>query len=462
VGSYLDSAGVWRTLAESWDGSNWSLQSTPVPAGASYSSFLRVSCATSTACVAVGNYANDAGTPRALAERWDGANWTIDPTPDPAGATGSALGGVSCPTTVDCTAVGYYRNSTGILPLAEARSSSGWVIKAAPPPAGSGFAVLNAVSCSAVTACSAVGSSRSSPAPGTTTGFAERWDGSTWTVQTMASPSTADSVNLSSISCASSANCTAVGYYSGSTSERSTLAEGWDGTTWTIQPSPNPPGMQGSEFSAVSCVTTTNCTAVGWSFSTGAIVALAERYSGPSTPTSLTAAPQLVIFPPPAGVGLGTVSAKLTSSRSTPLAGRTVRFTSAGIPLCTGVTSATGTATCHLGFLEELIVLLANRYSASFAGDATYQPSSASTPAITLFGFAAQARAARRAAHRRVRIISGAITRGHLRYAVLVKRRSHGVTRLRFKALRRIRRGRYTLTLKLTGGIQVRRTIALR
>jgi hypothetical protein len=125
------------------------------------------------------------------------------------------------------------------------------------------------------------------------------------------------------------------------------------------------------------------------------------------------------------------------------------------------VTGANGTATCNLGFFEELIVLLANRYSARFAGDGAYLPSTASTAAILLVVGGVAGRASI-AAHRHVSIVGGTITQGRVRYAVLVRRSNHGVTRLRFKPLRRIRPGRYTLTVKLTGGTRVRRTIALR
>jgi hypothetical protein len=401
-----------------------------------------------------------------LIEGWDGTSWSLLESPNPAGATDSVLIGVSCSTAIACTAVGTYSNGPGTyLPLAEARSSSGWAIQAAPLPAAAGnIARFTTVSCSAATACTALGVLAGAfvlPA-----GFAERWDGSTWTVQPIASPATAASVVLSGITCAASTDCIAVGDYTPFASQASfTLAEAWDGTGWTVQPSPNPPGAHGSTLAAVSCPTTTDCTAVGSSFSGGPNggdtppAALAERYTAPM-PTSLTAAPQLVIFPPPTGVGFGTVSATLTSGGSA-VAGRAIAFSVGGFPLCTAVTGANGTATCNVSFLGELIVLVAGGYAATFAGDANYLPSSATTPWIELgvFGLARQARLG---PHRHVSIVRGTITRRRVRYAVLVRRTNHGVTRLRLKVLRRMRPGRYILTLKLTGGTQIRATIALR
>jgi hypothetical protein len=175
-------------------------------------------------------------------------------------------------------------------------------------------------------------------------------------------------------------------------------------------------------------------------------------------PTTLTAAPQLVLFPPPSSIGLGNLSATLTSGGS-PVSGRTIVFSISWLPLCTAVTNTAGVATCGISLLPELIVLIAGGYSATFSGDASYLSSGATTPWIALgSGLSGAARAG---AHRRVLIVGGTLTRGRLRYAVLITQRRHGITRLRLQQRRPIRAGRYTLTLKLSGGARVRRTITL-
>ena len=63
-----------------------------VPAG----SLSGVSCVSTSACTAVGHYTNKAGDEVTLAERWDGTSWAIQTTPNPTGAIGSELSGVSC------------------------------------------------------------------------------------------------------------------------------------------------------------------------------------------------------------------------------------------------------------------------------------------------------------------------------------------------------------------------------
>jgi hypothetical protein len=63
------------------------------------------------------------------------------------------------------------------------------------------------------------------------------------------------------VSCVSAAACTAVGYdYETPTAQR-TLVESWNGTKWSVVPSPNP----GSDdiLNGVSSASVAACTAVG-------------------------------------------------------------------------------------------------------------------------------------------------------------------------------------------------------
>ena len=107
VGSYYNSAGERVTLAERWNGTGWKIQSTPNPTGGQHNSLQGISCTSATACTAVGNYVNSAGKLVTLAERWNGTAWTVQSTPNPSGAGGSYLKGVSCTSATACTAVGY-------------------------------------------------------------------------------------------------------------------------------------------------------------------------------------------------------------------------------------------------------------------------------------------------------------------------------------------------------------------
>ena len=80
--------------------------STPEPTGALATQLTAVSCTSANACTAVGWYTNSGGVTVTLAERWNGSAWSIQTTPNPPGATTALFEGVSCPTTTACTAVG--------------------------------------------------------------------------------------------------------------------------------------------------------------------------------------------------------------------------------------------------------------------------------------------------------------------------------------------------------------------
>jgi hypothetical protein len=64
---------------------------TPNPPGATGSYLNGVSCTSATECIAVGDYTNRAGNYLTLAEVWNGHVWRIQPTANPVGASDSRL-----------------------------------------------------------------------------------------------------------------------------------------------------------------------------------------------------------------------------------------------------------------------------------------------------------------------------------------------------------------------------------
>ena len=279
VGVYVNSAGAHVSLVEHWNGTSWTVQRTPNPAGARDSELFGVSCVSMTACTAVG-YTNSAGKYVTLVERWNGSSWSVRQTPNPAGATFSKLSGVSCASTTACTAVGHYTNRARVeVTLAERWNGSSWTVQRTPNPGGvkisENFSELFGVSCVSSTACTAVGNYASRG--GTGGALVERWNGTSWTVQRTPSATAGE---LLGVSCVSMTVCTAVGGAGTSAGYAVTLAERWNGTSWTIQRTPNPAGAKGSEFLGVACVSKRTCTAVGNSYiNAGPPVAFVERYS---------------------------------------------------------------------------------------------------------------------------------------------------------------------------------------
>jgi len=295
IGDYVRITGNEETLAEAWNGKKWVFERTPNPSGAKSSILNGVSCRSATACTAGGGSgagvlaesrngttwaikrtpnpagAKGTGAQLALAEAWNGKSWAIDRTPNPTGTYGSSLSADSCTSLTSCTAVGNYLDSTRtIVTLAEAWDGTKWVIEPTPNPAGATFgSFLDGVSCTSVSACTAVGYYVASDEDEVT--LAEAWNGKKWVIEPTSNPTGGSS--LSAVSCTSATECTAVG-----ADIAGTLAEAWNGATWVIEPTPNPTG--GSSLSAVSCTSATACTAVGSDTnSVGTILTLTERYS---------------------------------------------------------------------------------------------------------------------------------------------------------------------------------------
>ncbi len=88
----------------------------------------------------------------------------------------------------------------------------------------------------------------------------ESWNGSTWSV--VPSPNASLVQNgLESVSCRGRVACVAVGSYNNG-SNIQTLIESWNGLSWTIVPSPNA-SLQTNQISGVSCGARADCLAVG-------------------------------------------------------------------------------------------------------------------------------------------------------------------------------------------------------
>jgi hypothetical protein len=127
----------------------WSVMPSP-DAMAPQGQFGGVSCPSATVCVAVGSSVSRTGAKVALAERWNGTAWTIQRVPSPAGAVTVSLSAVSCTSATACSAVGYYATSgAAFVALAERWDGAKWVIQPAPNPTGGG--ILTGVSCASAT-----------------------------------------------------------------------------------------------------------------------------------------------------------------------------------------------------------------------------------------------------------------------------------------------------------------------
>ena len=276
VGDYHKRGFPTVTLVESWNGTAWSIDATPNPPGARSSELTGVSCTSATTCTAVGDYVIKF-SPLTLAERWDGTSWTIESTPSPVhGTAGSFLNGVSCVAASACIAVG----SSGPRTLAERWNGTRWSIESTPKTHGRpGKRSLNGVWCVSAASCFAVGYANGPRV--------EHWNGTRWSIEPAPSPPSGKVVGLTSVSCSSASACTAVGDYQKPHIDSVTLAERWNGTKWSIEPTPNQTGAPTSQLNGVSCPSAHACTAAGTYFnslsaSSGGSYTLAEQWNGRS------------------------------------------------------------------------------------------------------------------------------------------------------------------------------------
>jgi hypothetical protein len=275
VGYYLDPAGSYVSLAEAWNGSSWAKQAVPSPAGAQVPGLNGVSCVSASFCEAVGGSDESVESESTgFAELWNGSSWSLQSLPSPAGGTNLVVQAVSCASASFCEAVGSYMASDTFLSLAEEWNGTAWTVQSTANQSGEPTQ-LDGVSCVSAAFCEAVDFDGA---------MAEVWNGTSWAAQSVPYPSGMTSPGMFSVSCSSATSCEAVGLYANPDAAGQTpFAAVWNGTSWQDQSVPNP-GAAGQVLDAVSCASAAFCEAVGYqevSVSTGdTFHALADVWRG--------------------------------------------------------------------------------------------------------------------------------------------------------------------------------------
>jgi anti-sigma factor RsiW len=235
------------TLIEHWDGSRWS--SVPQPSTSPTNSTSSLDTLYSVAAVsfndvwAVGSYYPYGYPTQTLIEHWNGSRWSIIPSPN-LGISGNLLSAVAAVSANDAWAVGSAGNET----------------------------------------------------------LVEHWNGTSWSIVT--SPITLTQAALNGVTAVSANDVWAVGYVDSNTialaEQSDTLIEHWNGTRWSIAPSPDevsvPPNSAFSTVSAsnilnaVSAVSADDIWAVGSAYGNAPHM-LAEHWNG--TRWSIVATPAI-------------------------------------------------------------------------------------------------------------------------------------------------------------------------
>jgi hypothetical protein len=258
----LSESDVWsvgsnsHTLAEHWNGTGWSIVSTP-NTGVGDNVLNSVSGSASTDVWEAGYYTFGIEK-RTLIEHWNGTEWSVVPSPNTDKRL-NVLSGVAAISMSNVWAVGNATSgSLDQTTLILQWDGTAWSIVPSPSPGTLGLNTLYAVAANSASDVWAVGSFTNSGEFAQT--LVEHWDGASWSVIPSANmPGTNN--ELYAVMVIDSNNVWAVGYWGNAGSGFSTLIEHWDGSAWTVVPSPNP---QGDNFlSAVSASSANDIWAVG-------------------------------------------------------------------------------------------------------------------------------------------------------------------------------------------------------
>ena len=223
-----------------WNGNTWSLVATPTLSVSS--ALFAVSASTATDAWAVGFSILGRHSHGTLIEHWNGSAWSVNSS---LVVTGSAaqLNGVVDLSPANAWAVG--KGSGGSL-LAHWNGSA-WSSVTIPDPDFSPGAD-ESISASSATDIWVVGTTVNTTT-GTTSAEALHFNGTAWAVVPMQQPGT-NTPTIGAVTAISATNAWAVGEDIGATSAigGSTLIEHYNGTSWSIVPSPTPgadPGLTG-------------------------------------------------------------------------------------------------------------------------------------------------------------------------------------------------------------------------
>jgi hypothetical protein len=241
---------IRQTLIEHWNGTSWTVISSPNPTGDTYVELNGVAAISANDIWAVGHSGDPSSIPlETLTEHWNGTSWSIVPSPNPGTYNGNVLTAVSGVSASDVWAVGWYQSgSTGQEGGALTMHWNGTQWTVVPNPSRWTLYGVKAISSNDVWA---VGEQS-----------ILHWNGSNWSIVSFPLPGDAYPV-LQGISAVSARDIWAVGYsqfayFYGY--RYYPLTYHWDGTSWSLVPNA---GTTDEYLHAVTSIAPNDVWAVG-------------------------------------------------------------------------------------------------------------------------------------------------------------------------------------------------------
>ena len=190
------------------------------------------------------------------------SGWNIVTSPNTDPSQSNLFMATTCANAWSCWAVG------GVIPslggnsqpnaLIDSWNGSTWSIVSAASPPGTDASLLWSVTCVVATDCWAVGGQEPTGSQGPQI-LTEHWNGSTWSVV----PTPAVDGYLFSVTCSATADCWAVGdSVDGQGNPLNGIIEHWEGSQWSPVAAPSS-GQTYDQLSSVTCTTASDCWAVG-------------------------------------------------------------------------------------------------------------------------------------------------------------------------------------------------------
>jgi hypothetical protein len=237
---------------------------------------VAVSCSSPGDCAATGNYADRLGGSQAFVVGEKNGSWStaIEVPRLAALNTGgdAAVMSLSCRSAGNCAVGGSYSRSSGGSRAFVASEKYGSWGRAMPVPGvaaltgAKGNSWVDAVSCGSAGNCAAGGNYSSRPADEQAFVVTEKngsW-GTAIEVPGLAALNSGAYAGIDSVSCASAGNCAVTGYYDNGAPEAFVVSE-TNGSWGTAIEVPGPPAFGIATFASVSCASAANCAAVGYS-----------------------------------------------------------------------------------------------------------------------------------------------------------------------------------------------------
>jgi hypothetical protein len=233
----VSSASAWAAgytalvnpLTMRWDGRTWTPVLTPIGdhlASPSGGYFNGVAAVSAREAWAVGSGAYD----KALVEHWDGTAWSPVPAPDPqGGGSRTEFQGVAAASADDAWAVG---GNDSAAPVIIHWNGTAWTLAPSPAPAGITSTLEGVAAISAADAW-AVGETYTRTSASGVIPLIEHWNGTAWTL--VPSPAPPGGGDLYSVAVISAADAWAVG----ASGSGGGLIEHWNGRAWALAPSPD-------------------------------------------------------------------------------------------------------------------------------------------------------------------------------------------------------------------------------